>query len=102
MGYAGWHDGTGDPKLRSGSYFPSWLEPRRRLEQALVAVVTEAYIQGMSTRRVEALVQSLGIVGISRSEVRRLCTSLDEQVEAFRSRRLDARYPYVWLDARYE
>jgi putative transposase len=90
------------PKLRSGSYFPSWLEPRRRSEQALVAVVTEAYVQGVSTRRVEALVQSLGIVGISRSEVSRLCTSLDEQVEAFRTRRLDSRYPYVWLDARYE
>ncbi len=91
------------PKLREGSYFPSWLEPRRRSEQALVAVVTEAYVQGVSTRRVEALVQSLGIVGISKSEVSRLCASLDEQVAAFRGRRLDsARYPYVWLDARYE
>jgi putative transposase len=90
------------PKLREGSSFPSWLEPRRRSEQALVAVVTEAYVQGVSTRRVEALVQSLGIVGISRSEVSRLCASLDEQVDAFRSRRLDGRYPYVWLDARYE
>src|SRR3712207_2328875 len=91
------------PKLRTGSYFPSWLEPRRRSEQALVAVVTEAYVQGVSTRKVEALVQSLGIVGISKSEVSRLCAQLDEQVEAFRSRRLDtARYPYLWLDARYE
>lgn len=90
------------PKLRDGSYFPSWLEPRRRSEQALVAVVTEAYVQGVSTRRVEALVQSLGIVGISKSEVSRLCASLDEQVDAFRSRRLAGRYPYVWLDARYE
>ncbi len=91
------------PKLRTGSYFPSWLEPRRRSEQALVAVVTEAYVQGVSTRKVEALVQALGIVGISKSEVSRLCASLDEQVEAFRGRRLDAaRYPYVWLDARYE
>jgi putative transposase len=91
------------PKLRTGSYFPSWLEPRRRSEQALVAVVTEAYVQGVSTRKVEALVQSLGIVGISKSEVSRLCAQLDEQVEAFRSRRLDTtRYPYLWLDARYE
>jgi putative transposase len=91
------------PKLRAGSYFPSWLEPRRRSEQALVAVVTEAYVPGVSTRRVEALVQSLGIVGISKSEVSRLCASLDEQVEAFRSRRLGAaHYPYLWLDARYE
>lgn len=90
------------PKLRSGSYFPSWLEPRRRAEQALVAVVAEAYVKGVSTRKVEALVQSLGITGLSKSEVSRLCQSLDEQVEAFRSRRLDAEYPYVWLDARYE
>lgn len=90
------------PKLRTGSYFPSWLEPRRRSEQALVAVVTEAYVQGVSTRRVEALVQSLGIVGISKSEVSRLCAGLDEQVAAFRTRRLDMACPYVWLDARYE
>jgi putative transposase len=90
------------PKLRQGSYFPSWLEPRRRAEQALVAVVAEAYVQGVSTRKVEALVQALGIAGISKSEVSRLAASLDEQVEAFRTRRLDAAYPYVWLDARYE
>jgi putative transposase len=90
------------PKLRTGSYFPSWLEPRRRAEQALIGVIAEAYVQGVSTRKVEALVQALGIAGISPSEVSRLCTSLDEQVEAFRTRRLDARYPYLWLDARYE
>jgi putative transposase len=90
------------PKLRSGSYFPSWLEPRRRAEQALVAVVAEAYLKGVSTRKVEALVQSLGITALSKSEVSRLCASLDEQVEAFRQRRLDAEYPYLWLDARYE
>ena len=90
------------PKLRSGSYFPSWLEPRRRAEQALVAVITEAYVQGVSTRKVETLVQSLGIAGISKSEVSRLCASLDEQAEVFRTRRLDAEYPYLWLDARYE
>jgi putative transposase len=90
------------PKLRQGSYFPSWLEPRRRAEQALVAVVAEAYVQGVSTRKVEALVQALGIAGISKSEVSRLAASLDEQVDAFRTRRLDASYPYVWVDARYE
>jgi transposase-like protein len=90
------------PKLRSGSYFPTWLEPRRRAEHALVSVVAEAYVQGVSTRKVEALVQSLGIAGMSKSEVSRLCASLDEQTRIFRTRRLDAEYPYVWLDARYE
>src|ERR671935_3101417 len=90
------------PKLRQGSYFPSWLEPRRRAEQALVAVVAEAYVQGVSTRKVEALVQSLGIAGISKSEVSRMAASLDAQVNAFRTRRLDAEYPYIWVDARYE
>src|SRR5829696_7264358 len=90
------------PKLRQGSYLPGWLEPRRRAEQALVAVVAEAYVQGVSTRKVEALVQALGIAGISKSEVSRLAASLDEQVDAFRTRRLDASYPYVWVDARYE
>ena len=90
------------PKLRAGSYFPSWLEPRRRAEQALVAVVAEAYVQGVSTRKVEALVQALGIAGLSKGEVSRLAASLDEQVAAFRTRRLDAAYPYLWLDARYE
>ncbi len=90
------------PKLRTGSYFPSWLEPRRRGEQALVAVVAEAYVQGVSTRKVEALVQALGIASLSKSEVSRLCAVLDTQVAAFRTRRLDAAYPYLWLDARYE
>src|SRR5919199_650910 len=90
------------PKLRQGSYFPSWLEPRRRAEQALVAVVAEAYVHGVSTRKVEALVQSLGIAGLSKSEVSRLCAVLDEQAHIFRTRALDANYPYIWLDARYE
>src|SRR5215208_63707 len=90
------------PKLRTGSYFPSWLEPRRRAEQALVAVIAEAYLQGVSTRKVEALVQALGIAGMSKSEVSRLAGALDEQVEAFRTRRLDVAHPYVWVDARYE
>src|SRR5947209_19429924 len=73
------------PKLRQGSYFPSWLEPRRRAEQALVAVIAEAYVQGVSTRKVEALVQTLGIASLSKSEVSRLCQSLDAQVAAFRT-----------------
>src|SRR4051795_11766122 len=90
------------PKLRQGNYLPGWLEPRRRAEQALVAVVAEAYVQGVSTRKVEAVVQALGIAGISKSEVSRLAASLDEQVDAFRTRRLDAAYPYLWVDARYE
>jgi putative transposase len=90
------------PKLRTGSYFPSWLDARKRGEQALVSVVAEAYVQGVSTRKVEALVQSLGIAGISKSEVSRMAASLDAQVAAFRTRRLDADYPYVWIDARYE
>src|SRR4051812_44636319 len=90
------------PKLRQGSYLPGWLEPRRRAEQSLVAVVAEAYVQGVSTRKVEAVVQALGIAGISKSEVSRLAASLDAQGEAFRTRRLDAAYPYLWVDARYE
>jgi len=90
------------PKLRTGSYFPGWLEPRRRSEQALVTVVAEAYLLGVSTRKVEALVQTLGISGLSKSEVSRLCASLDAQVQAFLTRRLDANYPYVYVDARYE
>src|SRR5579864_6081668 len=90
------------PKLRTGSYFPTWLEPRKRSEQALVSVVAEAYVQGVSTRKVEAVVQTLGIASLSKSEVSRLCASLDAQVSAFRGRRLDAAYPYLWLDARYE
>jgi putative transposase len=83
------------PKRRQGSYFRSRLEPRRRVEQALVAVIAEAYVQGLSTRKVEALVQALGIASLSKSEVRRLASALDEQVEAFRTRRLDAAYPYL-------
>lgn len=92
------------PKLRRGSYFPGWLiEPRRRAERALVSVVQEAYVQGVSTRKVDALVRTLGMEGISKSEVSRLCVELDRGVKAFRERRLDEhRYPYIWLDARYE
>jgi len=89
------------PKLREGSYFPSLLEPRRRAEKALVAVVQEAYVHGVSTRKVDELVQALGLGGISKSEVSRLCAELDEHIEAFRNRPLEGRYPYLWLDAKY-
>jgi transposase-like protein len=90
------------PKVRDGSYFPSLLEPRRRAEKALLAVVQEAYVNGVSTRRVEELVSALGVSGISRSEVSRICAVLDTEVEAFRGRPLEATaYPYLWLDALY-
>lgn len=89
------------PKLRRGSYFPSLLEPRRRAERALVAVVQEAYVQGVSTRKVDDLVQALGMTGISKSEVSRLCRELDETVQAFLNRPLVGQYPYLWLDAKY-
>jgi transposase-like protein len=89
------------PKIRRGSYFPSFLEPRRRSERALVAVIQQAYVCGVSTRKVDQLVESLGL-RISRSEVSRVCAGLDEQVEAFRGRPLEGRYPYVWLDAKVE
>jgi transposase-like protein len=90
------------PKLREGSYFPSFLEPRRRSEEALLAVISEAYVKGVSTRKVEDLVVALGLEGISKSEVSRICARLDEQVEAFRGRPLLGRYPYLFLDATYE
>ena len=89
------------PKLRRGSYFPSFLEPRRRSEQALVSVVQEAYVAGVSTRKVDQVVESLGL-RISKSEVSRICQGLDEQVDAFRNRPLAGRYPYLWLDAKVE
>ena len=89
------------PKLREGSYYPDWLlENRRRAERALVAVIAECYVRGVSTRRVDGLVKTLGIEGISSSQVSRMAKSLDEQVEAFRTRPLDAgSYPYLWVDA---
>ena len=89
------------PKIRRGSYFPSFLEPRRRSEQALVAVIQQAYVCGVSTRKVDQLVESLGL-RVSRSEVSRICAGLGEQVEAFRNRPLEGRYPYLWLDAKVE
>jgi putative transposase len=102
----GWETRVGEvglriPKLRQGSYFPSLLEPRRKAEQALLAVVQSAYIEGVSTRKVDALVQSLGLTGIDRSRVSRICQELDEVVRAFRERPLEGGYPYVWLDALY-
>ncbi len=89
------------PRVRDGSFFPSLLEPRRRAEKALVAVVQEAYVQGISTRRVDDLVQALGMQGISKSQVSRLCAELDKEVQRFRSRTLEGPYPYVWLDATF-
>ena len=89
------------PKIRQGSYFPSFLAPRKRSEQALVAVVQQAYVCGVSTRRVDQLVESLGL-RISRSEVSRIAGLLDEQVQAFRERPLEGRYPYLFVDAKIE
>jgi putative transposase len=88
------------PKKRQGSYFPSFLEPRRRSEQAIVAVVLEAYVNGVSTRKVDRLVEQLGIDGMTKDRVSALCRALDEQVEAFRQRPLEGAYPYLWLDAK--
>ncbi len=92
------------PKLRTGSYFPDWLlEPRRRAERALVAVIQEAYVKGVSTRKVDDLVRAMGASGVSKSEVSRLVVELDVDLAAFRERRLaETRYPYLWLDAQYE
>lgn len=89
------------PKLRQGSYFPSFLEPRKASEQALVAVVQEAYVKGVSTRKVDDLVQALGMTGISKSQVSRFCAELDERVGEFLDRELTGPWPYVWLDATY-
>ncbi len=89
------------PRVRDGSFFPSLLDPRKRAERALVAVVQEAYVQGISTRRVDNVVQALGLQGVSKSQVSRLCQDLDAEVERFRTRRLVGPYPYVWLDATF-
>jgi len=102
-----WQTRAGDielaiPRLRSGSYFPSFLEPRSRSEKALVAVIQEAYVNGVSTRKVDRLVTQLGLSGISKSAVSRLCAGLDEQVQIFRERPLEGSYPYLWLDAKVE
>ncbi len=103
----GWETRVGEielliPKKRQGpAYFPSFLEPRRRSEQAIVAVVLEAYVNGVSTRKVNRLVEQLGIAGMSKDRVSALCRTLDEQVTVFRERPLEGAYPYLWLDAKH-
>ena len=89
------------PKLRKGSYFPFFLEPRRIAEKALTAVIQEAYIQGISTRSVDDLVKALGMDGISKSQVSRLCEDIDERVNAFLDRPIEGDWPYLWIDATY-
>jgi putative transposase len=89
------------PKLRQGSYFPPFLEPRKMTEKALVAVIQEAWIGGVSTRRVDDLVQAMGLTGISKSQVSKLCKDIDERVLAFLDRPLEGAWPYLWLDATY-
>jgi transposase-like protein len=89
------------PKLRQGSYFPGFLEARKTSEQALVAVIQEAWIGGVSTRRVDDLVQAMGLSGISKSTVSKLCKDIDERVGEFLNRPLTGQWPYVWLDATY-
>jgi transposase-like protein len=89
------------PKLRTGSYFPGFLEPRRTVEKALVAVIQEAWIAGVSTRRVDDLVQAMGLSGISKSSVSKLCKDIDERVTSFLQRPLAGEWPYLWLDATY-
>ena len=89
------------PKLREGSFLPSLIEPRRRAEKALVAIVQEAYISGVSTRKVEDLVQALGIESMDKNRVSRLCEELDEHVQAWRNRPLELEFPVIWLDAIY-
>ena len=89
------------PKLRKGSYFPGFLEPRRLAEKALTAVIQEAYIQGISTRSVDDLVKAMGMSGISKSQVSRLCEEIDERVHTFLDRPIEGDWPYVWVDATY-
>ena len=89
------------PKLRKGSYFPSFLDPRRASEKALTAVIQEAYIQGVSTRSVDDLVKSMGMSGISKSQVSRLCEDIDGRVKTFLERPIEGSWPYLWIDATY-
>ena len=89
------------PKLRKGSYFPEFLEPRRAAEKAIAAVIQEAYVQGLSTRSVADLVKAMGMTGVSKSQVSRLCADIDERVNAFLNRPLEGDWPYLWLDATY-
>jgi putative transposase len=101
-----WHTGVGTvqvaiPKLRKGSYFPSFLEARRTSEKALIAVIQEAYIQGVSTRSVDDLVKAMGMTGISKSQVSRLCEEIDGRVRTFLDRPIEGHWPYLWIDATY-
>jgi len=101
-----WHTRAGTvplkiPKLRSGSYFPGFLEPRRSSEKAMTAVIQEAYVQGISTRSVDELVKALGMTGISKSQVSRLCEEIDERVDEFLNRPIEGDWPYLWIDATY-
>jgi putative transposase len=89
------------PKLRKGSYFPAFLEPRRMAEKALTAVIQEAYVQGVSTRSVDDLVKAMGMSGISKSQVSRLCEEIDGKVKAFLERPIEGDWPYIWIDATY-
>jgi putative transposase len=89
------------PKLRKGSYFPAFLEPRRTAEKALTAVIQEAYVHGISTRSVDDLVKAMGASGISKSQVSRLCEEIDERVNAFLTRPIEGEWPYLWIDATY-
>ena len=89
------------PKLRKGSYFPFFLEPRRMAEKALTAVIQEAYIQGISTRSVDDLVKAMGMSGVSKSQVSRLCEEIDGKVKAFLDRPIEGDWPYLWIDATY-
>jgi transposase-like protein len=89
------------PKLRKGSYFPTFLEPRRASEKALTAVIQEAYVHGVSTRSVDDLVKAMGMTGISKSQVSRLCAEIDERVQAFLNRPIEGSWPYLWIDATY-
>jgi transposase-like protein len=88
------------PRKRQGTYCPSFLEPRRRSEPAIVAVVLEAYVNGVSTRKVDRLVEQLGVEEMTKDRVATMCRSLDEQIELFRQRPLEGAYPYLWLDAK--
>ena len=101
-----WHTRAGTvelriPKLRKGSYFPGFLEPRRMAEKALTAVIQEAYVQGISTRSVDDLVKAMGMEGISKSQVSRLCSEIDDKVQGFLNRPLEGDWPYLWIDATY-
>ena len=89
------------PKLRAGSYFPGFLEPRRKAEKALTAVIQEAYVQGISTRSVDDLVKAMGASGVSKSQVSRLVAEIDERVQTFLQRPIEGDWPYLWIDATY-